>query len=52
MTDPRCSIRRDSIRLKGRIGPITDARRKNKIVIVAQLMGVPVSRAERGQGRG
>ena|SRR6185503_8649099 len=33
-----CRIRPDSVRLKHRIGPITDARNKTKLLVTAKLM--------------
>jgi len=42
--NPRCSI--GFIRLKHRIGPETDRRRKARIVANAELMGVPVNAAK------
>jgi hypothetical protein len=42
--NPRCSI--GFIRLKHRIGPITDARTKAGVITTAMLMGVPVNAAK------
>jgi len=50
MTDPRCAIRKNTIRLKKRIGPETDIDRKRRILTDAQLMGIRVSQRSSGQG--
>ena len=44
--DPRCRIRRETLRLKLHIGPQTDNARKAKIVTTAALMR-DVARAPR-----
>jgi hypothetical protein len=36
--DPRCRVRRASIRLKKHVGPVTDAQRKAAIAKTAELM--------------
>jgi len=46
--NPRCSI--GAIRLKQRIGPITDARTKAGVITTAMLMGVPVNAAKQHTG--